>query len=149
MDNVVDRYALWMRTNGATSFFPSDGTFWPFKDRRGGDFQIELLQDYLELNDLQRKLLDWTLKDLELRIWFSESGEDEDRCQYLELAVYWDCFDVAVAQVNLTSWLEKALKGRNDIGDDAEIKVLENLKQVIDAAITERKENPWTRTPNL
>ena len=120
-----------------------DDCFHPFNAAShdtDSDFNFDDVGNALELSAVQKRLLNLYLRDICLKIWFtSDDGEKEPR---FELCCFWDEFVCTVASVRLDFFLDYTFAQRNELGDEAEISALQNLRDKIDEAIALRKREP-------
>lgn len=117
-----------------------DGSFYLFERAHDddSDFNFEDVAGALELNGLQKRLLDNFLRNICFRIWFTE--DDDTKNPHFEVVCFWDEFECTISAITLDFLLDYAFAQRNDIGDKAEIAALQNLRDKIDAAIALRKQ---------
>jgi hypothetical protein len=113
-----------------------DGSFYPFLNG-SGDFDLDEFAQRLQLDHVQKELFYELIKQLEIKIWFSEKLADGS--PRLEINVFW--FEDHISGLNLIDLLKGPFETYvGEINPEKEIEVLSALKTKIDNAIELRWE---------
>lgn len=111
--------------------------FYPFRDvdDEKSDVDFDDIAEDLGLTRTQKLLLWRLLGDLEIVFWFTDENKDRPT---LEVCAFWGNH---LSSTDLIDKLAAYFQSRNEIGDEEEIAVLNRLKTIIDAAISERRQS--------
>jgi histidyl-tRNA synthetase len=137
--------ALPVSVPGAAAMTDPREYFRPFEELAHadvlGDFDLGGMADELSLEKVQRALLSYLIREIDIAIWFDdlkdEEKEPQGKSSLMLLAFFKRGF---VSKVDLIEMLEKYFENRNEIGDTEEIEALQRLRNVVDNAISARLE---------